>query len=246
MKTLQQPNKLTHLKRQEMFAVYQRTKSIQMVKRKCVVNRKTVERYRVKDDWDNRVDKIESLTVKKMDKVVVNRRLRNVQVLDEYINVVRDIIFSQKDNPDIELMDPKVLPKLVTAQEFLLGRGAADDEIPEMSEEAKNALDLLKQLPPHTIAQIAKIISQRISGTVTNGIHNTSSSTGTNGSTTNSTNSNSNQHKNGSNSNSNSNKNPVSAHGSAPRLLPKGTHIPDIYVTDDLDLKTKRKSASSP
>ena len=145
-------NSLTMAQREAMFHIYQQSGSVGRVARKCSVHKKTVKRYKELDNWDERRGEIERAVQSKSDEKSIGRRLRNVLTLDKAIEAIAD---SLQNGGEIE---NKMLPKLIATQEVLLGRGAADDETPDMTVEELAALELLKALPPGGLEALANII----------------------------------------------------------------------------------------
>lgn len=128
--------------REDMFQAYEASGgSIARVVKICKVHRITAKKWRIRDRWDVRLARIEVATEKKLEKKIINRRLRNVQVLDTAIEKIKDDI--EAGTADLEA---KSLAKLVATQELLLGRGAADEIESTIPPEAIEAINILSQL----------------------------------------------------------------------------------------------------
>jgi len=154
--------------REKMFMVYQETLSLSQVTARCGLHKLTAKRYRILDDWDARIERINKRIHKKVDVLAVNRRLRNVQVLDMAIEDIKEQIKIAQEKGLIGIIDPKLLPRMVVAQDFLIGRGAADEEHVELSVEAREALTFLTSLGEKSIIQLADIISAKLAEQATN------------------------------------------------------------------------------
>jgi len=68
--------KLSDAKVEEMFAAYTEKQSLLYVSKKCHVAHQTVRRYKLKEQWDNRLEKIRAKTVQKVDAKAVTERAR--------------------------------------------------------------------------------------------------------------------------------------------------------------------------
>ena len=145
-------NRITLAQRERMFQVYSETGSVSRVAKRCSVHKKTVKRYKILDNWDERRLVIESSVQERADEKRVGRRLRNVRALDKAIEVITENL---EVGGEIE---NKMLPKLIATQEVLLGRGAADDEVPDMTPEQLAAIELLKALPPGGLEALAELL----------------------------------------------------------------------------------------
>lgn len=148
--------------REGMFDLYLETRSVQAVANEYGISTKSVRRYKRVDKWDERVEYIESRIRARTNERAVNRRLRNVKVLDLAIEDIKKTILEAQANGITGVVDPKLLSKLVLAQDVLIGRGAADEEQPDLSPEAKEALEFLQSLGPKALVQLADYISRQL------------------------------------------------------------------------------------
>jgi hypothetical protein len=146
--------------REEMFSVFQETQSENQVRKRCKVHPKTVRKYRERDKWDVRVEGIQNKVQEKLEKRIVNRRMRNVQVLDMAIEDVLKQLLEAKAKEQSGVVDPKLLARLVVAQDHLIGRGAADEEQQDVPPEVAKALEFLSSLGERALVQLAEVIAQ--------------------------------------------------------------------------------------
>jgi len=145
--------KLDPKKLQKMFLVYQEKRSVSDVAKRCGVHRKTVNRYREELKWDIQVDKIDKRIQSKLNNRAVNRRVRNIKILDKAIENIEEQL-DDGENMDIDKVD-----RLVRAQDLLIGRaGDIEEEDKEVSEELKTALAILTKLDEKTIQSIGSYI----------------------------------------------------------------------------------------
>jgi hypothetical protein len=98
----------------------------------------------------------------KLDTKIVNRRLRNVKVLDLAIEDIQGQLERAREGGLKGIVDPKHLSRLVVAQDHLIGRGAADEENVDLTPEAQEALDFLKSLPANAIVQLADYLATEL------------------------------------------------------------------------------------
>jgi len=152
---------ITKSVRTKMFKVFQETGSVRQVATQCGVHIKTAKKYRVRDSWDARVDRIESKVQEREENIIVNRRLRNVKALDK---AIESILGQLDDGADV---DTKLLPRLVVAQDHLIGRGAADEEGADLSPAAQEALQFLLSLGERGLIQLAQVISAELADKAT-------------------------------------------------------------------------------
>lgn len=73
-------NKLTDSKIQEMWEAWQEKQNLHYVKKKCKVAYQTVMRYRVKEKWDERFDKLQTRVHRKLDTETVNAKARHAKL----------------------------------------------------------------------------------------------------------------------------------------------------------------------
>ena len=161
-KELRMPNRLTVEKREKMYQVFVTTRAESQVMKRCGVHKRTVKRYRLKDNWDERIQAIEQRLQSRTDITIQNRRLRNVKLLDFAIEDIEKQLMTAREAGLAGVIDPKILPRLVATQDLLLGRGAADSENVNMPEEAKQALGILASLGADSIKQLAQLIAHKI------------------------------------------------------------------------------------
>ena len=145
--------------REKMYTIYSQSRSLFEVEKACTVSRKTVRKWREKDEWDVRLHQIELRVRAAADSKETNRRLRNVKVLDKMI----DNIKGQLTAEDAVEVPIKLLPRLVVAQDVLLGRGAADDEQAEIPADVLAAIEVLSELGPKALSQLADIMAHNLS-----------------------------------------------------------------------------------
>jgi len=163
--TFGRKNKVSLEQRERMFQAFMDLGSARAVSQQLGIPVKTCRMYEERDRWWERRERIESSVREKTDNKIVNRRLRNVQILDTAIDRIA------KDLSSEEVFVPvKMLPRLVLAQETLLGAGAADDEQAPMSIEAQQALNLLQSLPPEALTQLAGVLAERMNVSSTQGL----------------------------------------------------------------------------
>lgn len=147
-----------------MFNAYQESRSIAQVVALCKVNKKTAQKWRVRDNWDLRCDEIEAKLRKKMERKIVGRRLRNVKILDTAIEGIAEGL------EDGMRLEPKMLPRLIMTQDLLIGRGAADEEQPSVSPEAKAALEKLVALGEEGVRLLADSIADTLETQSSSGV----------------------------------------------------------------------------
>lgn len=155
--------RLTPEVREQMFQVYQETGNVNQVKIRCGIHSKTVKRYRRVDDWDSRLAAIKERVESKLETRLVSRRLRNVRILDLAIEDVQSQLIKARERDVAGVIDPKLLARLVVAQDHLLGRGAADEDVSAIPAEIREALEFLASLGEVAVKQLADIISERLS-----------------------------------------------------------------------------------
>lgn len=156
--------RLTRKVREEMFQVYQETGNVNQVHIRCGIHSKTVKKYKRRDEWDSRIRAIQERVEKKLETKLVSRRLRNVQILDLAIEDVQGQLLKAKERDIAGVIDPKLLARLVVAQDHLIGRGAADEDDTAIPIEIKEALMFLAELGEVAVKQLAEIISERLAG----------------------------------------------------------------------------------
>lgn len=148
--------RITLEERTSMFMAFQNSCSVHEVSRITGKSRATVDYWRVRDDWDERITRIEGRVEDKLEKKVVDRRLRNVQVLDQALDSIKD----QLD--DGKKVSIAFLGKFAMVQEMLISRGAADSEKKLLSESERAALQLLTTLGEKGIKQLGDALSGKI------------------------------------------------------------------------------------
>ena len=153
--------RLTPQIREKMFLIYSETKSLQKVKKTLGLHRKTVERVRERDHWDERLGAIEKATHQRVDNKITNRRLRNVRLIDKVLEQLE----GQLDLNRLDI-DIRSLPALVKIQDHLIATGAAEEEVMEITPEVQAAIDLLSKLPARTLEQLGAVMSDRIGAQV--------------------------------------------------------------------------------
>ena len=73
-------NKLTDAKREEMFLAWQEKQNINYVQVKCGFHHATIKKYRILDNWDERLRSIKVKATRKVDTALVNHRAAHAQI----------------------------------------------------------------------------------------------------------------------------------------------------------------------
>lgn len=72
--------RIDEAKREEMFSFWQEKQSINYVSQKAQVSRRTADRYRAMDNWDQRLAKIRAKAQKKTDETAAERLSRHARL----------------------------------------------------------------------------------------------------------------------------------------------------------------------
>jgi hypothetical protein len=72
-------NKITDVKRAEMFEAFLEKRSANYVSVKCHIHIRTVNKYRESDKWDSRIAKIEKKTAIRVDNTITRMRARHAK-----------------------------------------------------------------------------------------------------------------------------------------------------------------------
>lgn len=73
-------NKITDKVREKLWVVWQEKQSDLYVAGKCQVSKNTVKKYRLRDKWQERFDRIVAAAHKKVDKQTVEHRVRHAKL----------------------------------------------------------------------------------------------------------------------------------------------------------------------
>ena len=113
----------------------------------------TVEKYRKELRWDQECDKIDKRTQSKLNTRSVNRRVRNIKILDKAIENIDEQI---EDGVDVGV---DKIHHIVRTQDILIGRsGDIDDGETEISDELRSALSILTKMDISDIGNIGNYI----------------------------------------------------------------------------------------
>ena len=108
-------------KKLEMFEVWRERQSINYVATRCQVSRTTANRWRDKDNWDNRLDAIKQQAQKKADYEYAKERGKYVRAVGTILNYgINEKLQKIKNKQDIDLSDSMV-DKFIRLLEFLVG-----------------------------------------------------------------------------------------------------------------------------
>lgn len=133
-------NKLSQDKIDAMWAAWQEQPSIRHVVRKCHVAKKTVERYRDKEKWDERRTAIEVKATRKADNALVKRRARQLSIVKAAVkSYAQQLIGSlvvecphckQQHSIPVPALKAKFsdIDQLVRLEEFLSGEADSREE----------------------------------------------------------------------------------------------------------------------
>lgn len=157
----QQLDKLSIQQREQLFQTYLDTRSKLKTAKKHNVAQKTVRRYMKRDKWLERIARLDQAVQKKTDETRVNRRLRNLKVLDIAIEDIYNQLEAARSVGET-VVPIKLLSKLVLSQDILIGRGAGESIDSQQSPEVKQALELLEQLGPDGVRQLSTVLAERL------------------------------------------------------------------------------------
>jgi len=80
-------NKLSTEKVNELWLAWQEKQSVRHVAQKCHVSKKTVARYRLKENWDERLAKIKQLTSEMVDMKQAEQNAKFIKIAESTINL---------------------------------------------------------------------------------------------------------------------------------------------------------------
>ena len=119
-------NAITSKKREEMFQVFFKNGSVNSVVKLCNIHNTTARKYRLKDNWDKRVETIRKKAVEKSDDKNAKRIADNLKLVDyTKTQLMKDI---QKEGVE-STRKASDLDKLIRLELLLIGDVAAKGEI---------------------------------------------------------------------------------------------------------------------
>lgn len=112
-------NRLPEAKRAELWLAYQEQQSIHQVARKCAVHHKTVERYRVLENWDERLSEIREKARRRADYSLAEAMAESLALVRDYKSRL-GLALSTKHVSGEEVTATE-LERIVKLESFLLG-----------------------------------------------------------------------------------------------------------------------------
>lgn len=158
-------NKISSKKIDELWQAWQQKQTIRYVCQKCNINRRTVERYRKLERWDERIQQIKQQVQQKLDAKQSEENLRYVEIARKTINLYEESLAESviRTCPKCKAEIQISMPKNLTPADFSKMVKLIKDELAEKekTKEAAGENITLDELSLETRKQILFEIKQK-------------------------------------------------------------------------------------